>query len=138
MSIRHHNPVLQKVLAAAVAFAYLMTYLGTYLHMMEERHVVCEEHGHLVHAQDHAELPAVDDGWEGARLVAFPTHDDHDHCAQAFVFEAKRILGEAVSLPPLQYVEVGGVDTFVAMLPPIRGPTLDVLHYAPKTSPPLV
>jgi hypothetical protein len=138
MSIARHNPTLQRVLAAAVAFAYLLTYLGTYLHMMEEKHVVCEEHGHLVHAEDHGEKPVVEDDWEGSRLIAFPTHDDHDHCAEAFVFEAKRILAQNVMLPPMQFVELGAANADLVVLPPIRGPTQDILRFAPKTSPPHV
>ena len=127
------NPIGNRVLAGVMALVYLFSYLGTFVHMLEEEHVVCE-HGHMVHADEVHEEPETD---LDLVIKGFPSHDDHHHCAEAFVFNSQRILGERLEIAPAQYHELAELEILHVLTPGARGPTLTVLAYAPKTSPPI-
>jgi len=127
------NQMGQRLLASVMALVYLFSYLGTFVHMLEEEHVVCVEHGHMVHADD---VHETDIESELTSVKSIPSHDDHHHCAEAFVFNSQRILGDRVEIAPAEYTELATLEILHVLTPGARGPTMAVLAYAPKTSPP--
>lgn len=126
-----------RVVAAWVASIYVIGHLGSFLHTTLERHVVCAEHGHLVHADesgdaDHVEESTSGHQWRGA----LAGHADHEHCPALTVL--KPLAKPATAL----WVELQApyrTGTWLAprvSATPIRGPTVAILRLAPKTSPP--
>lgn len=132
----YKSGTVQRLFAFALACGYLFAYLGTFMHMLEENHVVCEEHGHLMHADEHHEVASLEISEDLSKFTSKDSHDDHHHCAEAFVFQKSRILSEPPNLPPIKYELVAGPREYERMPVTIRGPNSDVLAYAPKTSPP--
>jgi hypothetical protein len=122
------------------AVVYLVANLGAFLHTTMERHVVCAEHGHLVHA-DHAEeeLDHVDEPSHHASFNALADHEaHHDHCVTPYVL--KIAAQWTASEPPAKipvYTVAPILDVAKAHTP-IRGPTVRLLLLAPKTSPPVL
>jgi len=123
--------------AAFMAVVYLVGYLGAFLHTTMEVHVVCAEHGDLIHADDHhvhAETSS-----DRTELKAVNPHGDHhEHCALAQLLRSAQEGAEYSNvLVHSSHFEMATVlepDTLTA---PIRGPTIRLVLFAPKTSPPI-
>jgi hypothetical protein len=116
-------------LVAVVIYGGLFAQSG--LHALTTEHVVCAEHGELVHGNGHG--VAATDVAEHATWESVPAADDHGHC---------------------DHVHIGGVTVATAAATPVsapivaatsgngggdlrRGsPQLATLALAPKTSPP--
>lgn len=125
--------------AALAAVLYLIAHLGAFFHTTMERHVVCAEHGHLVHA-DHleAELDHIDEPADHDTINALGVHDSHhEHCGTPYVL---KLAAQWTANPPLPKVPTYSIDPVIEVArahAPIRGPTVKLLLIAPKTSPPV-
>lgn len=122
--------------AALMAVVYLVGYLGAFLHTTTEVHVVCSEHGDLIHADEH--VAEAEPASANTQIKASETHNSHhDHCALAqLVQSAQGASSDQVSVlaPPFFVATVLEPDTLNT---PIRGPTIRLVLLAPKTSPPI-
>lgn len=122
--------------AALMAVVYLVGYLGAFLHTTTEVHVVCAEHGDLVHADEHS--AEVEPASSADQIRASQTHESHHgHCALAqLVQSAQSASFDKVSVltPPFFVATVIEPETLNT---PIRGPTIRLVLLAPKTSPPI-
>lgn len=127
--------------AAVIAVVYLMGFISTFAHDLEEQHVVCPEHGHEIHLSHdgHEHEVEVEEEDDIAKFEAVPSgeHSDHDHCEFTVVTNSPRVLVEA---PTLSHPVIGDHQTNPGFVPsaPIRGPTQAIYSYAPKTSPPAI
>lgn len=105
------------------------------LHLLTSRHVLCAEHGELIHADGDTQLASR--SAPGDRAVAepgAPVSHHHDHCDLA----AARSRDNATTA---RFVAVSVSDAFATRLYGVPERTvlreLSVLDYAPKQSPPL-
>lgn len=126
-----------RVVAALVASIYVIGHLGAFLHTTLERHVVCAEHGHLLHADEATDADHVEQSEEADQWRAMASHHgEHEHCSAWSVLKpmAKRTAGVwLVGEAPFRVDTV--LEASVASTP-IRGPTVAIFLLAPKTSPP--
>lgn len=123
--------VTHRILAAAVALAYLAGYLLVFAHHIEEQHVECVEHGvaHHGEAQTDTDAEQVPDG------ISALEHGDHEHCSLTQVVRSHTPDVAPGFTPTLQDVLVAALNT------PATGvdlPRLAVWRYAPKQSPPSI
>ncbi len=97
--------------------------LAPTVHYANATHEVCDEHGHLVHAEGEVEAPTPADEHE----------HEHEHCApQVFALEATE--GAALA-PPLRAPDaVDALPVRPSTVLPVR--STRVYRLAPKTSPP--
>lgn len=125
--------------AALALFAALSVLAPAQLmHFALVQHVVCSDHGELVHqsASHEAHAERADAGQEqgqGPALHADAGAHDHEHCAFAATTR------EALALPPPHAVVTIGATARSAQLTAITSDALccDALfRLAPKTSPP--
>jgi hypothetical protein len=80
MAIR---PGSRRLLAALLGATWLLGLFASPLHQILVKHVLCAEHGQLVHASAHAQLDHS--GAEQALWVSSEPHGDHDHCTHCSV-----------------------------------------------------
>jgi len=106
------------------------------LHLLTTRHVLCPEHGELIHAGE--EAPAQRSGDTQDRAAVAPdgaSGHHHDHCGVAAT-RPREEHGVATAPSPLAGVAPKAVATSaVPQLP--RVVRVPVLSYAPKVSPPV-
>ena len=131
------HPLLRVLLSACIA-ALLLGDVWRSLHLLHARHVLCPEHGELVHRAAAAPAPdaeaAASHGAQPAAItVAAIAGHGHEHCIS---FWARRELAG----PPLRaIIELTPPPALAAR--PIDAPGLGgrsvLLSFAPKTSPPL-
>lgn len=106
-------------------------------HLLLSRHVVCREHGELVHDHGEAAAHAQSEASGGAAQAAAadPASHHHEHC---FVVSTSArgaavvTLGAAVVGP-----SAPGAVRELAPFDSVRGRPLAVLAYAPKHGPPV-
>lgn len=121
-----------KGLAALVAVVYLGGNVGAFLHTTMERHVVCSDHGDLIHADSVQITPEIGQN----QLQKSAAHEaGHEHCATAHMMTFGREISESPTIVSNPYV-IEPIVTPRLAATPIRGPTLAVYRLAPKTSPP--
>lgn len=130
-----------RVGAALTAFAYLLGWMLVLAHNVTEQHVVCLEHGDLVHAGedghgDHADVSA-DDAEPRDSIAAYPTHDDHEHCAIGPFHRDEDDLAVASLSASIDTVDVPSWENVLELQQAPRPPPISILSLAPKTSPPL-
>ncbi len=120
------------VALAVLAFSFADLFRG--VHLLAERHVVCAEHGELVHAGERAEPNGPNAGGPTRVDPAAPGAHHHDHCglaafspreSHALVSAAPRVFVTALAERVLAAPELASV------------PAAAVLAYAPKLSPPV-
>jgi hypothetical protein len=106
------------------------------LHFVLVQHVVCAEHGELVHESGVAHAAPAEGGGasgQGPGLHADAVAHDHEHCGVA---AASR---EALALPPAPAVAAISAATSDALLSASRSAVSGseaLFRLAPKTSPP--
>jgi hypothetical protein len=105
-------------------------------HLLLSRHVVCGEHGELVHDHDGAAAPAPHGASSGAARAepGTPRAHAHEHCSVL----ATGARGTAVvSLPQAEPArEAAAAEVNLSFAAFASASPLSVLSYAPKTSPP--
>ncbi len=122
--------------AAFMAVVYLVGYLGAFLHTTSEVHVVCAEHGDLIHADAHIAEAAP--ASSTTQIKASETHNGHhEHCALAQLVQSAQDArsDQAAVLAPRFFI--APVLEPELLNTPIRGPTIRLVLLAPKTSPPI-
>lgn len=106
-------------------------------HLLFTRHVVCREHGELVHEHEEAAPRAPGEGrTETARISgAEAVSHGHEHCSSV----ATSARGVAIVLPPPARVTLLNVEPERRLASVERDSTrpLTVLVYAPKQGPPV-
>jgi hypothetical protein len=105
------------------------------LHLLTSRHVLCAEHGELIHADGDSQLASRSAPADGAAAEpGAPISHHHEHCDLA----AARSRNSATAA---RFVAVSVSDPFASRLYGVPEHTvlreLSVLDYAPKQSPPL-
>lgn len=151
--IQQRRPVGTRILAMAVVAFSLVAQLSGFVHFLLVEHVVCPEHGELVHVDQlgahprsgkahpgepglHADHGTEDDGHPTLRSVSAEDGHEHDHCA---VRSERR---ETFALPPADLSSVVGIaaapliGALVARSEPAQ--SIPLLFLAPKNSPPAV
>ena len=127
-----------KVGAAWMAALYLFGHLAAFMHTTLERHVVCSEHGDLMHSGDAPDDAHVQADSSDVNLkAAQPAGPSHQHCTSAHLLTFARVITQT---EPLTLNEPFSVEPEFACYhaaTPIRGPTVHVYRFAPKTSPPI-
>jgi len=124
-----------RALVALLALVFGVADLLGFVHQATERHVVCEEHGELVHVG--AAAPALAD--DGAALLAVdldadPAHDEDQHCRSCGT------TADPQQAPGAHALVRGPAPTPAGPGPArvVADPSPRARHrMAPKTSPPL-
>jgi hypothetical protein len=124
-----------RVLAAATALAFALTTLLGMLHEAAITHVVCVQHGELIHDDAIASAPSAPSGTTAATLsdLAAPARPSHEHCALASAMRASRTLPGAPSIVPAR---VTAREVPLALLRVVAARDRELYRTAPKTSPP--
>jgi hypothetical protein len=125
-----------RVLLALVASA-LLALPAQLAHFLLVRHVVCAEHGELVHAGPGAERPAARVGAErrtpGVALRAAAVGHEHEHCAFASAARDGLAVGRQRAIVAAAALPVAALSS---ARPLLQGPRVVLFRLAPKTSPP--
>lgn len=131
---RRHTQ-LQVLTAWVMGLVYVVAYLTSFAHDLEEQHVECPEHGHAMHISDTHDHE--DDEDEGVQIADLDTsaHADHAHCEFELINKSPRDLASASMVEGPPVVSEFDATGFVPSAP-IRGPAQPLYTYAPKTSPP--
>ncbi len=120
-----------------MAVVYLVGYLGAFLHTTMEVHVVCAEHGDLIHADDH-HVHAETSSHRTELKAVNPHGDHHEHCALAQMLRTAQRGAEYSTAPMIStHFEIASILEPDVLTAPIRGPTIRLVLLAPKTSPPI-
>jgi hypothetical protein len=125
-----HAPL--RFTAALLCILSLFGHLGAVAHQLFEEHVVCAEHGELIHADDaHASNEPAS---ERAAWRAKPGDDAHDHC-WAPAHRDDDCVDVQATLPVFEH---GPPAHTAGSLPPrvTSLASIAVLSLAPKQSPP--
>lgn len=124
--------------AALTALAYVLGWSLVFAHNVTEQHVVCLEHGDLVHASedghDHASTEVTAEV-DHHSVDAYPTHEDHEHCAIGPFLRDDDVTVTGGTTAVAAVVDVEWSEPLeLAQWP--RPPPISALTLAPKTSPP--
>jgi len=122
-------------LAAALVVLFPLAQLGAQLHVALVRHVVCPEHGALIHlarAQGHAPRGDRDAGVE-----APPTAPKHQHTA-CVICAAPRVLSAPAGVPSIDAPPPRPPRAVALSVETSGWVRFSALARAPKTSPPFV
>lgn len=135
MTMRRLRERIVRVGFAIVAVLFLCSDLLAFVHQADGEHVVCAEHGELVHAEGASERVAMA-GDSGHALEAVPPHEDREdadeHCRSCAASLDAPTVPVAAVLPRAVLPGVHEPNPLAAWPDTARG----VLHLAPKTSPP--
>lgn len=117
-----------------------MGWIVVLAHNVHEQHAICLEHGDLMHVDQHAsdghDHSLAESTEHHTTLDALPGHDDHDHCALGpFVRKNDFIAATQAPLEIEPAVELFD-DERRTLTEANRPPPVELLHLAPKTSPP--
>jgi hypothetical protein len=126
----------QRVYASLIALVFVLSTLGGMLHEAATPHVVCAQHGELIHGDAPAAVasPAHAPGTDATlRDLSAAVRHGHDHCALASAMRASRILPRAPVMVPGRVAtrEVAAAPRWI-----VAARDRELYRTAPKTSPP--
>lgn len=117
-----------------VAAVQLVGVVAEAPHLLAVAHGTCAEHGELVHLdpgpEHRAAIPAPD---TVSRGPAAATEHGHQHCAVALGAASRKALRSIAALPPAVLASSHAAPPYLPDL--VR--SAEILHVAPKLSPPL-
>jgi hypothetical protein len=133
--------VARRYLLASIACLVLVTQISTFAHLLVVRHVVCPQHGELVHADDEAPpsdgatLPSGENPRGSAVRTGRETNEDHVHCPVAMHRRQTSVVPAGMfTIAPARAAETAA---FAFRSIPRPAP-FALFRLAPKTSPPVV